>query len=241
MTGLWKWLVSLNDSQLTADFQRLCGIEVLNHSDRNKSMSNGGIHQEHPVCDGNGNVPTLNGSASGHAEEASLKPRAKSKYTNGYIVHKSANGSVQTLQNGATDFKQNYGPNGNDESSETEKQQYKINNKILFYLFSFGAALGNEIFYIVFFSFGIWNFDGNVFRKVTMIWCAIMYLGQAAKDIICWPRPRCPPVVRLEERYELEYGMPSTHAMVGVAIPFGVLCFSYGRFEVCIRLIIASV
>ena len=61
-----------------------------------------------------------------------------------------------------------------------------------------------------------------------------MYVGQAAKDLICWPRPTSPPVVRLEGRYELEYGMPSTHAMVGVVIPFGMLYYSYGYYEVCI-------
>ena len=33
-------------------------------------------------------------------------------------------------------------------------------------------------------------------------------LGQGLKDIICWPRPASPPVIRLEKKWELEYGMP---------------------------------
>ncbi|BFZ12150.1 hypothetical protein BsWGS_15189 [Bradybaena similaris] len=110
-------------------------------------------------------------------------------------------------------------------------QPYTLDRPILYYIFCLGAGLGNELFYIVFFSSTLWNFDSLVIRKVLLVWCVIMYMGQAAKDIIRWPRPSSPPVVRLEERYELEFGMPSTHAMVGIAIPFGVIVFMSGRYE----------
>lgn len=50
--------------------------------------------------------------------------------------------------------------------------------------------------------------------------------GQSIKDIVKWPRPKCPPVVRLQKKWAMEYGMPSTHAMVGVAFPAGILYFS---------------
>lgn len=48
------------------------------------------------------------------------------------------------------------------------------------------------------------------------------------KDVIRWPRPGF-PVSRLQKKWALEYGMPSTHAMVSVAIPFSVLIYTYER------------
>jgi membrane-associated phospholipid phosphatase len=37
---------------------------------------------------------------------------------------------------------------------------------------------------------------------------------------------------QLESKWALEYGMPSTHAMVGLAVPFSILVFTYGRYQV---------
>ena len=65
-----------------------------------------------------------------------------------------------------------------------------------------------------------------------MLWVFNMYAGQGLKDVLCWPRPQSPPVLRLETNYAAEYGMPSTHAIAGSIIPFGLVYFSYGRFEV---------
>lgn len=146
-------------------------------------------------------------------QHESLRPRANGFIHNGDVCKATANGSVDT---GKT-FNQN--------------SSYVIENKLLYYIFSFGASLGNEVFYILFFSIGLWAFDSYVSRKTSIVWCVIMYVGQAAKDLICWPRPASPPAVRLEGRYELEYGMPSTHAMVGVVIPFGLLYYTYGYYE----------
>ena len=36
----------------------------------------------------------------------------------------------------------------------------------------------------------------------------------------------------MEKRYELEYGMPSTHAMIGLAFPTAFLYFTIQRYEV---------
>lgn len=107
----------------------------------------------------------------------------------------------------------------------------KIENKFWYYFFSFGAGLGYEMFYASFFPFWIWNIDGAVCRRVINVWVLIMYVGQAMKDIICWPRPAAPPVIHLEPQYVVEYGMPSTHAMVGAAVPFSFLYFTLYRYE----------
>ncbi|KAK2578050.1 hypothetical protein KPH14_008467 [Odynerus spinipes] len=107
---------------------------------------------------------------------------------------------------------------------------YTINNRFWYYLFLFGTELGDEIFYSSFIPFWFWNIDGAVGRRVVLVWAIVMSIGQALKDVICWPRPACPPVVRLQSKWSQEYGMPSTHAMIGVSIPFSVLIFTMNRY-----------
>ena len=51
------------------------------------------------------------------------------------------------------------------------------------------------------------------------------------KDIIRWPRPSMPPVVQLEKKWALEYGMPSTHAMIGLSVPASVIIFTMNRYQ----------
>ena len=122
---------------------------------------------------------------------------------------------------------------GDKKQDDTNKTpQYTYSNPILHKLFFFGAELGNEIFYITFLPFIYWNVDDFIARRLIMLWVFNMYAGQGLKDVLCWPRPRSPPVLRLETNYAAEYGMPSTHAIAGSIIPFGLVYFSYGRFEV---------
>jgi len=66
-----------------------------------------------------------------------------------------------------------------------------------------------------------------------------MYIGQATKDIVKLPRPASPPVIQLEKQYALEYGMPSTHAMVGAGIPFAVFFLTKERYIVSVSCLIA--
>ncbi len=110
--------------------------------------------------------------------------------------------------------------------------EFTVHNKFLYYLFSIGANLGNEAFYIIFFPCLLWNIDGWVARRMLYFWCLYMYIGQATKDLLKIPRPPSPPVVRIERRYALEYGMPSTHAMTGLGMPFTILYLLHGRYEV---------
>lgn len=58
---------------------------------------------------------------------------------------------------------------------------------------------------------------------------SIIFSGQGFKDIIKWPRP-AHPAKRLQKKWAEEYGMPSTHAMVAIAIPFSVLFYTYNRY-----------
>uniref|UniRef100_A0A3B3YH96 Sphingosine-1-phosphate phosphatase 1 n=1 Tax=Poecilia mexicana TaxID=48701 RepID=A0A3B3YH96_9TELE len=111
-------------------------------------------------------------------------------------------------------------------------QEFVIENRFLFYLFTFGTELGNELFYIIFFPFIMWNVDAFVSRRLIMVWVWVMYVGQCTKDVIGWPRPASPPVVKVEMFYNSEYSMPSTHAMSGTAIPFSLFFMTHGRWEV---------
>lgn len=136
--------------------------------------------------------------------------------------------SVSDQQN-ARSYILNSGDNSHSKSEHND--DYIIRNKFLYYLFHFGANLGNEIFYITFFPFWFWNIDGFVGRRLCIFWCIFMYVGQALKDIIKIPRPSSPPVVQIEKRYALEYGMPSTHAMVGTGIPFAMFFMTKERYN----------
>jgi len=116
------------------------------------------------------------------------------------------------------------------ERAEPTEKEYTY-NIFIHKLFEFGSELGNELFYITFLPFVFWNIDDYIARRLVILWVFNMYAGQGLKDILCWPRPKCPPVLRLEQIYESEYGMPSTHAIAGSIIPFALVYFSYGRFQ----------
>ncbi|KAL1770838.1 sphingosine-1-phosphate phosphatase 2 [Sigmodon hispidus] len=110
-------------------------------------------------------------------------------------------------------------------------EKYIVKNYFYYYLFRFSAALGQEVFYITFLPFTHWNIDPYLSRRLVMIWVLVMYIGQVAKDILKWPRPSSPPVVKLEKRVVAEYGMPSTHAMAATAISFTLLISTMDRYQ----------
>ena len=123
-------------------------------------------------------------------------------------------------------------PGANRDNSHVEPQRYIIHNKLWFYMFSFGAWLGSDEFYFMVFSMTISNLSWWVSRRMLLTWAICMYIGQASKELLKWPRPRDPPVVRMEGRYLMEYGMPSTHAMVGTLVPFSYLIGTWNHYEV---------
>ncbi|NXN38024.1 SGPP2 phosphatase, partial [Rhinoptilus africanus] len=110
-------------------------------------------------------------------------------------------------------------------------QKYIVKNYFYYYLFKFSAALGEEVFYITFLPFIYWNIDHSVSRRMIIIWSIVMYIGQVSKDILKWPRPLSPPVVKLEMRTNAEYGMPSTHAMAATAISFSFLIATTNQYK----------
>ena len=131
--------------------------------------------------------------------------------TNGFVVSNGkstenghtpqSNGvRARNVANGVSNGNISVVPNGTHNPVEVEQMdkearkdkfktdEYVITNKFFYYLFHFGANLGNEIFYITFYPFWIWNIDGFVGRRVCIFWALFMYLGQATKDILKIPR-----------------------------------------------------
>lgn len=203
------WLIEkLQDPALVVEFQRLCGIrEVKDDDEKCDARATGeGVseHQRATKAFGNGK-----------------------HYANGQVIARKQNGhhghAPNGVKNGYIDHKH---------ERENCAMKFTISNHLLYYIFNFGASLGNEIFYITFLPSVVWNMDAVVARKSLAFWALYMYLGQATKDLLKIPRPPSPPVVRLEDRYALEYGMPSTHAMVGAGLPFSYFFLTLYRYQV---------
>ena len=120
-----------------------------------------------------------------------------------------------------------------EESPKSASEGEVLYNRYIHSLYFFGSGLGDEVFYLTVFPFLFWNWDEYVMRRLVLLWVFSMYIGQGLKDVLRWPRPPSPPVIVMETKYESEYGMPSTHAIVGSIVPFSLVYFSYGRYEVC--------
>lgn len=189
------------DPYLVLRFQNWCGLKEI---DEDGNCIEGERTAKHT----NGHVST---------------PHLKNGYINGYTKNGfGKNGHCKTVS------AEEYFKDREISSKKPQKYEY---NAFCHALFMFGSTLGNEVFYITFFPFLFWNIDEYIARRVVFLWAFLLYCGQAAKDIIQWPRPLCPPVIAVEKRYQWEYGMPSTHAMVGVLIPFAIVYYSYDRYQ----------
>ncbi|KAL4238893.1 Sphingosine-1-phosphate phosphatase 1 [Mactra antiquata] len=208
METFWDIIDNLRDYKHVANFQRFCGVETydLDETVNGHDLDNAGtVNSNHCECNSN---KEINGSVQ------------HSNGTNSADHVKHRNGLKNGFKNGITN------PKGHE-----QRLAYKINNKLVHHMFEFGASLGSEMFYLIFFPFMIWNVDSRLTRHMLLIWYPLMYFGQFLKDWIKWPRPGA-PAVRLEgKRFEMEYGMPSTHTIVGTCIPFTLLVLTSKYYE----------
>ncbi|XP_058239905.1 sphingosine-1-phosphate phosphatase 1 isoform X2 [Hemibagrus wyckioides] len=212
------WLLSsLHDPRYVARFQELCGVRGTftgNHAGaRDSGEKTDADQRKTPSREGKGKHQDINGAVNGTANGAAGES-ARARPSGGSGKDGMARGPLR--RNSLT------GEVGH---------QFVISNRFLYYVFTLGTELGNELFYISFFPFLTWNVDPFVARRLIAIWVWVMYLGQCTKDLLRWPRPASPPVVKLEVFYDSEYSMPSTHAMSGTAVPLGLFLLTYGRWE----------
>ncbi|XP_069116007.1 sphingosine-1-phosphate phosphatase 2-like [Argopecten irradians] len=240
MDRLKKVFFYLEGPQNVADFQKLCGMEItIRKASQSSNRSSASA------------TKTENGDAGKHSSNCELRHRdtlnvvgnqdnisesTSSTSKNGFIpnglngvCHQTANGFVKNghIRNGFQSPESI--PNHTDK--EEVEVDYKIHNKLVHSIFLLGAALGNEMFYLIFFPFMMWNVDSRLLRRMLIVWHVGMYLGQAAKDVFRRPRPASPPVAYLEKRYVTEYGMPSTHSLVGAIMPFSILYVSLDQYQ----------
>lgn len=103
-------------------------------------------------------------------------------------------------------------------------------NTTLDVLFKVFASFGDEIFYITFIPWILWEWDLAVARRLISVWGASMYIGQLLKEKLQLPRPDPSVVAQLESHYSMEYGLPSTHAMTAVCLPWTIVyeCLAVG-------------
>ncbi|XP_066600646.1 sphingosine-1-phosphate phosphatase 2-like isoform X2 [Prorops nasuta] len=213
---MWKAIDYLKSSDLVADIQEFFGIKIhYDSKENNEKVKYYKNEKENKIYShyGSFNDIDVNHSLTENINGCST---LQTNY-NGY-----AKSDVSTKE------EQVYSKEKYFRSSMS--QSYTITNYYWYYLFLFGTELGDEIFYSTFIPFWFWNIDGAVGRRIILVWAVVMTTGQVLKDIICWPRPSCPPAVRLQSKWSQEYGMPSTHAMIGVSIPFSVVLFTMNRY-----------
>ncbi|XP_015279837.1 PREDICTED: sphingosine-1-phosphate phosphatase 1 [Gekko japonicus] len=228
-----RWAAYLQDPEKVARFQRLCGVEPALEEAQEKSASD--------VLLVNGSCLATPENGEGDRRYRLRSARDAGEKGEGWHSNGMKNGVVpgeaaESQQGPAEDGKQHsWGmkrqPRRNSLTGESVCQAFRIRSRFLYYLFTLGTELGNELFYILFFPFCIWNVDAWMGRRLIIVWVWVMYLGQCTKDVIRWPRPASPPVVKLEIFYNSEYSMPSTHAMSGTAIPLTLVLLSYGRWQ----------
>lgn len=246
MSTFWSLVEYLRDPYLVAKFQRYFGVELLDKpedSDSDDEAKRGRRTKQQPVFNHkkeksssviNSHSSAIDSSNDGDGDSGvgstETSSCLKSRHRRNLSGCSSTNCEAESLSE--MDSCDSYASNGESDQEKKSPENYIIRNKFWYYLFSFGAGLGYELFYATFFPIWFWNIDGWVGRRMIIVWVAIMYIGQALKDVIKWPRPSAPPVVQLEPEYAIEYGMPSTHAMVGVALPASTLIFTYARYEV---------
>lgn len=201
----------LKDAQLVANFQNYFGIHLINVKNCNGQI-----------------IDKIDDKQSTNDEN--LKQRFKNDHHHSFKNGTIKNGQTKNLIRDSDLKKNEIEHQSNHKSTKKPNENYVINNLIFYYIFCFGASLGYEGFYALFFPFFLHNIDSFIGRRLILIWSITMYIGQALKDIIRWSRPKSPPVVVLEPEYSLEYGMPSTHAMVGFVLPFSIFIFTQSRY-----------
>ncbi|KAK7791611.1 hypothetical protein R5R35_014684 [Gryllus longicercus] len=217
---MWEVIEYLKDPHLVALVQEYYGVKVTTEPLNCRGYSK------------NTDVDSDSGNGTCH-----LKDEIKKRKINHSFQHRLEDNGEYVVNKADENIKHNgYLLNHDDyetvsSESETESKDYIVTNWLWYYVFVLGTALGDEIFYASFIPFWFWNIDGAVGRRVVLVWTIVMYIGQGIKDIVRWPRPACPPVVRLQKKWALEYGMPSTHAMVGVSIPFSVILYTMNRYQ----------
>ncbi|KAK3574016.1 hypothetical protein QTP86_034403 [Hemibagrus guttatus] len=140
---------SLHDPRYVARFQELCGVRGTFTGNGEKMDAD---QRKRPSREGKGKHQDVNGTANGTANGA-VGESARTCPSSGSAKYGTARGPLR--RNSLT------GDVGH---------QFAISNRFLYYAFTLGTELGNEMFYISFFPFLTWNVDPFVARRLIAIW-----------------------------------------------------------------------
>ncbi|XP_069552731.1 sphingosine-1-phosphate phosphatase 1-like [Brachyistius frenatus] len=232
----------LQDPLHVARFQRLCGIKGT-FPDKSTKANSGGSEPECPGLRWRVQPGGVGGGGEGEGSERSVGNGAAADATvlqvNGCQSDDdvrpggppSSSSSAAAVAAATDSDTTRAKPLRRNSLTGDVGREFLIRNKLLFYLFTFGTELGNEMFFIIFFPFLFWNIDALVSRRLIVVWAWNLFVGQSTKDMVRWSRPASPPVVKVEVFYNSEYSMPSTHAMTGTAIPFCLFMLTYERWQ----------
>lgn len=225
----------LDDPTLVVKFQQFCGIHRL------------------PVCEGGDPADEVDNTIEKKsAENNTYECEGYVKHRHKYVLQDNcSNINMKTKLNsgGLNGYRKPgiFPPFGSDDSDSDNGiskcdgrprlTPHVVRNKFFYYVFKFASLGGDESFYLTALPFFLWNIDCYVMRHAVMVWSLTMYLGQATKDVLRWPRPPSPPVVRLETDFAEEYSWPSTHAVAGTTIPFMIGYTVLNRYQVILPIL----
>lgn len=97
--------------------------------------------------------------------------------------------------------------------------------------FKFATFFGNEELFAAIFPLLMWFVDEDLGTRTCAIWGISLFIGELLKDTCKLPRPSSPPVIRLENSYANEHGLPSTHASSSICIAGYLNYYLYTRYE----------
>ncbi|XP_021340801.1 sphingosine-1-phosphate phosphatase 2-like [Mizuhopecten yessoensis] len=215
-------LKDLNNPELTAKFQRFCGV----HYTRKESSR----------CGSNGEMTERSGGTFKPAELSTSTAEQTTPLKNNLACDGLQKRNKNQMLKNEDDWEKSNDP------PATDISEYTIKYRLLLHFFTIASSLGNEAFYLLFYPCCYWNCDSLLIRQTALVWCLCMWVGQGTKDSLMLPRPSAPPVVRLETYYLQEYAMPSTHAMSATAIPVVLAYLIISRYQVSApALIVAAV
>jgi len=90
------------------------------------------------------------------------------------------------------------------------------------------SITGNHNFLIAFFTIFFFGFGKvEMGRQIFVLLSSGVLVGNYFKDYLCLPRPS-PPVERLSNMHNMEFGLPSTHSVTAFGIPFYLIYKLYG-------------
>lgn len=90
--------------------------------------------------------------------------------------------------------------------------------------FKFSSLLGEELFYILVLPLSSWVIASQLAVHLTMLLAMSVGIGNILKNFFLIPRPPHPPVW-VHANHETDHGLPSTHTMTAVTIPWYLLIY----------------